>query len=102
DRSDGGRIFHPGEVDGQAVAAVGRAQPQIVGGDGTQLADLQDRSHPFPYAINRRERFDGTLARDEVLRLQLLAGARCELETEVRQSFVPRARLAELFSAILS
>ena len=50
-----GRVLDPGEVDGQAVAPVARAQPQVVGGDGAQLADLQHRRDPVADLGHRRQ-----------------------------------------------
>src|SRR6185312_4870194 len=66
--------------------------------------DLRDLQHPrdvraeFAYGV---ERLRGALARDEELGLQLLAAARRELGTEVRQTLVPGARHGQLRRAVL-
>ena len=68
-----------------AVAAVTRAQPEVVGRDRADLADLQHRRDPIADRVQRPQRGDRRGARHQVLGLQLLAAARRELQPEVRQ-----------------
>src|SRR5207302_1542440 len=76
----------PGEVDGNRVAPVLRAKPQPVGGDGPQFADLDERFDNRAHAAQRINGFDGSLPREVVLRLDLLAAAWGEAHAEVRQA----------------
>ena len=58
--------------------------------------DQQERPDPVGERPDGLDRGDGVPAREQVLRLQLLAGARGEAHPEVRQPVVPRAGPAEL------
>ena len=88
-------------MDGKAVPVVGRAQPQVVGGDGPQLADLQHRGDQRRKLGHRGQRRRGAGAGEQVLRLQLVAVAGGELHPEVREPFVPRPHRAHLLRAVV-
>src|SRR5262245_45778786 len=83
-------------MEGHRVAPVRRAQPQGVGRDGADLRDLDKRREVGPERVERVEGGDAVLAPDEVLRLELVTGARRVVSSEVRQSLVPPAYQTEL------
>src|SRR4051812_13404485 len=88
-RLDRGLVAHPGEMECDAVALVGHARRQVVGGDRTDLGDEQDGRQPRAERVHGAYGRRTVLARDEELRLELLALARCELQPEVWQPGMP-------------
>src|SRR5215216_6248361 len=90
----------PDEVDGDGVAPVLRTHPQPVGGDRADLGNLQHRLDALPQATQRPDRGHGVPARQQELGLQLLAAARREAHTEVRETVRPQARPPELGRAV--
>ena len=89
----------PGEMDADRLAPVLRAHPELVGGDRADLADVQQRADPGGQGEQGGDRRPPVRSGHEVLGLKLLAGARHELETEVRQPAVPRPGHAQLLRA---
>ena len=79
-----------------AIASVERAHPQAVRRDCPHLRHLQERRHVAANVGDRPQRGRRLRAGQEVLALQLLAVARLELRTEVRQTLVPRPDHAHL------
>src|SRR5215208_6667841 len=73
---DRGAIWQPREVDGRRSALVGRAEPKLVGRDGTDLGDLYRGGNRGPQGLERLDCCDKVLAAHEVLGLQLVAAAR--------------------------
>ena len=86
----------PGEVDRDAVATVLWAQPEPVGGDGADLADVQERPDLLGELAQRRDRRARVAPLEQVLGLELGARAGRELGAKVGQALVPWAGLAEL------
>ena len=92
-----GRLLpQPGEMERNGVAAVGGAQPEIVGGHGADLADLQQRCDPGRQRPQCGDHLGRAVPGDQVFGLHLVAVARGEVELEVRQPVVPRTGDAEL------
>ena len=60
-------------MEGDRVATVGRAEPEVVRGDGPDLADEHQRREAIAEGVERLERRDGVLAADEELALELVA-----------------------------
>src|SRR6266550_9053703 len=73
----------PGEVDRHAILPGGRAHPQLVGSDGADLGDLQERPDAAREPPHGFEDLNGVPARKEALRLDLFAAAGRESHPEV-------------------
>ena len=89
ERPDRGPVGLPGEVVRDRCAAEGRAQPQVVGGDGADLPDEQEGGDAVAEAVDGVEGRRGVATTDEVLGLEFLAAAGRVVEAEVRQPLVP-------------
>ena len=87
-------------MQGDAGAALRAGQPQVVAGHRADLGDLQQRGDEVAQRPDGLQRGDRVGARDQELRLQLVAVARREVHPEVRQAVVPRAGLAQLRGAV--
>jgi len=99
DSLDGVPLGLPGEVDGEGGALVGHAEPEVVGGDGAKLGDVEVRSDEVAELLDGEDGFVGVLAGDEILGLDLGATAGSEVELEVGEALVPGAGDAELLGA---
>src|SRR2546423_8817447 len=84
-----------------AVGSAARAHPEIVGGDGADLGDLNQWRDALADLVDRVECLERVAARDEILGLQFLAGAGGETHSEMGQALVPRTRRAHLLGAML-
>jgi hypothetical protein len=84
------------DVGADGVLPVLRTQPELVCRDRANLADLHERAQRAGERMHRLDRRDGVPARHDVLRLDLIAGARGEAHAEVRQAVRPRSRHAQL------
>lgn len=89
----------PGEVDGEGGALVGHAEPEVVGGDGAELGDVEVWGDAVAELLDREDGVVGVLAGDEVLGLDFGAAAGGEVELEVGEALVPGAGDAELLGA---
>jgi hypothetical protein len=69
DVANGGPVWLPREVNGNGCAVIGRAQPQVVGGDRAYLRDLDDASDPLPQRDERQQGLGRDRAVDEVFGL---------------------------------
>ena len=83
-------------MEGHAVLVIAGAQPQVVGGDGADLADLQHRGQAVFYVIEGVPGGDGVRGGEQVLGLEFVAGTGPEPGPEVREPVVPPAGHAEL------
>ena len=89
----------PGEVERHAVLPVVHAHPQLVGGDGADLGDKQERLDAAREPPDGCEGLNGVPARKEVLRLDLFAAARREPHPEVWDAVRPGTGPAQLRGA---
>ena len=89
----------PGEVDGEGGSLVGHAEPEVVGGDGAELGDVEMWGDAVAELLDGEDCFVGVFAGDEVLGLDLSAAAGGEVEFEVGETLVPGAGDAELLGA---
>src|SRR5579859_1072531 len=94
-----GGVGDPGEVEGDAVPVIARAEPPGVAGHDADLADPQDRGQAVTDLVQGVQRGDGLGDGEQVLGLELVAGAGLELGAEVREPLVPAAGHAELLGA---
>lgn len=99
DLLDGVPLGLPGEVDGEGGSLVGHAEPEVVGGDGAELCDVEVWGDAVAELLDGEDGFVGVLAGDEVLGLDFGAAAGSEVELEVGKALVPGAGDAELFGA---
>src|SRR5204862_1332982 len=86
-------------MDPDAGLPVARAHPQVVCRDGTHLRNLQQRRYSVAQAVHSTNCCEGVPAGNQVLTLQLLAAARCEIHAEMGQPLIPWAWDAHLLSA---
>ena len=93
-------VARPREVQGDAGLAVLRAHPQLVGGDGADLARPAAPGAASRPARGRRGSPRRRAPRHVVLGLDLLAVAGGEAHAEVRQAIRPRPGDAELRRAV--
>jgi len=98
--ADGGPVLFPGEMNGGAGLLVAGTHPEIVGGNGADFGDEKVRRDLVAEALNGEYGFDGVLARDEIFRLQFLAGAGGEAHPKVGQALIPGTEDAHLLGAI--
>ena len=96
DLVDGLAVGLPGEVERDGLATEGGAHPQLVGRDRPDLGDLERDRDPIADRIERQERVRRVLPRDQVLGLELIAGARRVIHPEVGHPLMPRTGDAEL------
>src|SRR4029453_5686117 len=73
---DLGWMLAPGEADAQAVALVGGAEPQVVGGGGPDLGGVQMRRDAVTKGAKGPQGVDGMAPLDEVLGLELVPAGR--------------------------
>ena len=68
---DSGPHGFPGEVDGEGVALVGHAEPEVVLGDGAELGGEQEWGDAVAEGFDGGDGGEGVVAGDEVLGLEL-------------------------------
>ena len=96
-------ILLPRKMNRHAVALIARAQPQVIGGDRTDLGNLQDRCTRDRGSIRSRgSRRTHARGRRRILALQFLAGDGRVLEPKMRQPLVPRPGDAALRCAFIA
>src|SRR5688572_25718672 len=89
----------PGEVERHAILPVVHAHPQLVGSDGADLGDEQERLDAAREPPHGCEGLNGVPAWKEVLRLYLFAAARRESHPEVWDAVRPGTGPAQLRGA---
>src|SRR5690349_20442887 len=77
-------LLLPGEMDCNARAFIAGAQPELIGGNGTNLRNQQVWCNLGMQAPNGENRVDRVLTSNKVLRLKLLSRARNKAHTIVR------------------
>src|SRR5689334_12240969 len=100
--SDTNHVLLQRKVNGDAIALISRAQPQVVGSNGSDLRDEQEFLE-FVFVICRYGLYglNCTATRHEVFGLQFLAAAGRKVHLKVRKSLVPRSGYTHLWRAIL-
>ena len=94
-------ILLPGEMDGDAILLVCRTHPEIIGGNGPDLRNEQVWANHVAQSFYRENGLDCVTARNEVFRLQFLAGTGHESHSEVWQTRIPGTGHTHLFRAVL-
>ncbi|MBK7822871.1 MAG: hypothetical protein IPJ61_17865 [Tessaracoccus sp.] len=83
-------------MDAESRAALAAAEPQVISGEGAELADVQHRVDAIGKRADGPQRVGSPVAGDEVLGLDLVAArARGAVEAEVRQARRPRTAAAD-------
>src|SRR5438128_3100154 len=88
-------------MDGDRIAPIAWAHPQVVGRNSADLRDLNERRNLRRNLKDRFNCLDRVPSRDNEFRLKLLTGAGQKIQPEMRQPLMPRPSVAHLWRAVL-